>query len=101
MVNHQYLAALRFFRISNYLEAALWCLIGLGIASGIVRGATLVGYRRLIAALVLILFGVSDIIEAFTGAWYRPVGLLVLKGLCLAVILWLVAGELRRRQPRR
>jgi len=52
--------------------------------------------RRWIARLAgwLILFGVSDIIEVSTGAFWRPWWLLALKGTCLigmatcAMMLW-------------
>src|SRR5262249_43373006 len=95
------IASLLFFRISNYIEAGLWCLIGLGLGTGVIRGATLVGWRRTAAAAVFVLFGISDLIEARTGAWYRPLGLLLLKAACLAVILWLLGAELRHRHKSR
>lgn len=52
---------------------------------------------RLRDALVvfLIAFGISDLIEIRTGAWWMPVSLLVFKGVCLigligcgAILLW-------------
>jgi hypothetical protein len=39
------------------------------------------------AAATLIAFGVSDVIEIQTGAWWRPWWLLVWKGLCIAVLV--------------
>ena len=36
-----------------------------------------------VAAATFLLFGISDLIKLRTGAWWRPTGLLVLKGLCL------------------
>jgi hypothetical protein len=49
----------------------------------------------------LVLFGISDLIEIFTGAWWRPWPLLMLKGCCLAGFLW-CGGQLlrlKRRNP--
>jgi len=39
------------------------------------------------AAIAFFWFGISDLIEATTGAWYRPLGLLAMKGACVAVLL--------------
>jgi len=33
-------------------------------------------------------FSVSDLIESHTGAWWRPIWLLVLKAACIAVFLF-------------
>ena len=38
-------------------------------------------------AIAFFFFGISDVIEARTGAWWRPLWLLVLKGACVIVLL--------------
>ncbi|KZN39399.1 hypothetical protein N480_00790 [Pseudoalteromonas luteoviolacea S2607] len=41
----------------------------------------------LCASITLIAFGVSDIIEASTGAWWRPLSLLFFKAGCVLTLL--------------
>lgn len=45
--------------------------------------------RRLsrVATVFLVLFAGSDVIEIQTGAWWRPIWLLLLKALCLCGLL--------------
>ncbi len=38
-------------------------------------------------AVILFWFGISDLVETTTGAWYRPLALLVMKGACIAGLL--------------
>jgi hypothetical protein len=52
----------------------------------------------LLAAVTFLAFGGSDLVEAHTGAWWRPWWLLVWKGLCLAIFAWLLVRHLRRRR---
>ncbi|HEV8293558.1 MAG TPA: hypothetical protein VGP94_16600 [Tepidisphaeraceae bacterium] len=78
----------RAFQISNYIEAGLWICIGLGFAIVAIRrkGVAYTGSGRAqcrAAALHFILFGISDIVEAHTGAWYKPTWLLVWKSACV------------------
>ena len=40
-----------------------------------------------IAVPTLFLFGVSDIVEVYTGAWWKPFWLLLWKGLCIIVLV--------------
>jgi len=85
-----------FFVTANYLEACLWGAISASfIVYAIARRG---GATCLIAAVALFFFGVSDVIETRTGAWWRPWWLLVWKGGCLAVFL---ALPLNLRKARR
>jgi hypothetical protein len=73
------------FEIANYIEAGLWAFIGLGFLIAAIR--TPASRRQLLfVAVTFVLFGVSDIVEASTGAWWRPWWLLIWKGLCLIVL---------------
>ena len=70
----------------NWIEAGLWLgvsLIMLGLALK-QKGPA----RRLlmIATGAFVVFGISDMIETQTGAWWRPTGLLLLKGACILVL---------------
>ena len=77
------------FRWVNLGEAALWVALGLCV---------LVLSRRtrwhLGLAATLIAFGISDVVETQTGAWWRPPWLLAWKAACLVGFVVLYA---RRR----
>jgi hypothetical protein len=64
------LAISAFFRDSNYFECCLWFAIGIGFAIGALRRAARL--NCLLASAAFLLFGVSDYVEAHTGAWWRP-----------------------------
>ena len=82
-------------RTGNLVEAGFWVVFGLILATTASR--QLPAYRKLGAAacVVSILFGLSDLVEAGTGAWWRPWWLLVWKGFC---VTGLVLCFLRYRQ---
>lgn len=90
-----------FFVYSNYAEAALWNAIGIAflVAAAVGRGVRPNGggvRRRLLsAAVTFVAFGWSDVVEAHTGAWWRPWWLLVWKGLCLLALLVLAVRHYR------
>ncbi len=86
------------FVTANYVEAALWSIIGIGfLLHAIVKRG---GASSLVASLGFLLFGLSDVIETRTGAWWRPWWLLALKGACLAVLLALLARYVVARRNR-
>jgi hypothetical protein len=89
------------FETFNSIEAALWILIG--VAFAVVGFATGLGVwhkgdekgastrkQTWIAAITFIVFGLSDIVEIRTGAWWRPWWLLVWKALCVITLLVLL-----------
>ena len=73
----------------NYLESVLWFVFALIMAVNAWRfGRT----HRLFAvavvtAVAFLLFGISDVIEAQTGAWWHPIGLLLLKVGCVLTLV--------------
>ena len=88
-----------FVTIFNGCEAGLWSALAVVIA---VRfGKSEVGLRRLswMTAALLVAFALSDVIEMQMGAWWRPVGLLVLKGVCLAGLTGCFVVMIRRVPP--
>lgn len=86
-----------FFRYANYAEAALWAVIG-GACLLVGRSRKSAVRRRYwSAAPWFILFGVSDVIEAGTGAWWRPWWLLAWKAACVVALAGIGVAALRRR----
>jgi len=71
--------------LGNLIEGILWILIAACFLLSVVRP----GHRgaKLIAAASFLVFGLSDFVEARTGAWWRPWWLLAWKAACVAVIL--------------
>jgi len=72
----------------NVIEAVFWLAVA---ATVYLRSERSSGPGRLDlgtrAAVAFFWFGISDFIEVRTGAWYRPLGLLAMKGICVAVLL--------------
>ena len=93
-------AIAREFVYANYIEAGLWTVLGAGAAAQAARCAGTVRRDLLILAVDLIAFGVSDVVETRTGAWWRPWWLLAWKAACVGVMLALLANHLRRRRRR-
>jgi hypothetical protein len=73
----------------NACEAVLWFAMAVALMFRYRRAA--IGTRRIAqgTAAFLVLFAASDLFEMQTGAWWRPVGLLILKGVC---VIGLVGG---------
>ena len=82
------------FVYGNYVEAVLWTAMGI---LSLVRRNSAWSYAL---AAALLAFGVSDIVESRTGAWYDPWWLLAWKSLCVAMILALGIQVLRVRRRR-
>jgi hypothetical protein len=72
----------------NGFEAALWALLAIVVV--IRYRHAVAGLRRLSygTSALLVLFAGSDIIEMHTGAWWKPPGLLLFKGVCLVGLIW-------------
>lgn len=70
----------------NLAEACLWACFALIIALAGHRWRALTPRLRIGLAGAFLAFAISDLIESRTGAWWRPPGLLVLKGACLVAI---------------
>ncbi len=70
-------------RTGNLIEAGFWIIFGVVLILGLWRQAGRLTPFSLIPGLVVILFGLSDLVEARTGAWWRPWWLLLWKAVCL------------------
>jgi hypothetical protein len=77
--------------IFNLIEAFLWAGVAVGV---LIFSKRLPDKRRRIAhfaAATFFLFGISDLVEIHTGAWWRPVWLFLWKGVCIGslVVCWM------------
>ena len=69
----------------NYCEAGLWFIIAATLWA---RAGRLPGPSRKlgrISGVAFFFFGISDLVEAQTGAWWTPWWLFVLKAACVLV----------------
>jgi len=88
------------FEMCNYLEAALWATIGVAFLAAAAFRPIGERLRCFVIAAVFIAFGGSDVVEAQTGAWWRPWWLLVWKGVCLAILVMQLVLYVRgKRNP--
>lgn len=96
--------------IFNLFEAALWfaisavfCFRGIFRASDKSPDAQTLRREMLLLTAAFAAFGVSDVIESRTGAWWEPWWLLALKTACVLVFLrafWRYRAGLRAaRKP--
>lgn len=97
--------ATAFYENANYGEAVLWIVMGLLLA-GKALTQKLPGRRHyLLAAGILLIFGLSDVAEARldTGTWWDPWWLAVWKVACVAalapfVVRYFVAGQKKAKE---
>ena len=73
-------------RLFNLAESIVWLVIAIYFFC-FSRKGTRFKSNYLILSIVFVLFGISDLIEIQTGAWWRPFSLLIYKGACLLIIL--------------
>ncbi len=85
------------FETANYVEAAFWIVIGAVIMAIAVfrHRADRWSWLSLVAFVV---FGISDIVEVSTGAWWCPWWLLMWKIACVLVITALLVRHVKRRR---
>jgi hypothetical protein len=74
--------------VFNACEASLWLTFAVIVVVRFRRAEA--GWRRTacVMAFFFVLFGVSDLIEIETGAWWRPPSLLIFKGVCVIGLTW-------------
>jgi hypothetical protein len=81
----------------NFFEGCLWLVFAAMMAF---RSRRMASHRplALVAAAAFFFFGVSDFIETETRAWYEPIALAAMKGLCLGVLAGCLVLLLRCRK---
>ncbi len=77
---------MRIFIWFNYAEAVLW--MGMAVFFGFRIFKRKADQRGLflVFAMAFFAFGIRDLVEVQTGAWWRPWWLLLWKGTCVAVL---------------
>ena len=86
------------FATANYIEAGFWIVIGLGFCVQAIRLTGRVQNQCIVASIALVLFGLSDVIEVQTGAWWRPWWLFAWKAACVIVLFVLIVIHWRGRR---
>ena len=76
-------------------EAILWMALATILAVHSRTASSNLRRASWVAAILLVAFGLSDLIEIQTGAWWQPPALLIFKGLCLVGLIastaWIIA----------
>jgi hypothetical protein len=88
-----------FFVWANRGECVLWLTLAAVLLMKSRRTAPWAKPYARLSAVVLAAFGLSDVVESYTGAWWKPWWLLAWKAACIAAVL--VLGSLAWRTHRR
>ncbi len=80
------------FKWANIVEGVLWLSLGVVI---VIKYRS---WRAAFVALTLACFGVSDWVEAGSGAWWQPWWLLAWKAVCIFVLVTAVVMHIHQRR---
>jgi hypothetical protein len=86
----------RDFILFNRIEAALWLVIALIMLIQSIREPRW-RHLALVAAIAFAAFGISDLVETRTGAWWHPWWLSTWKAACVIIFAALLFAWKRRR----
>jgi hypothetical protein len=75
-------------RDGNLIEAGVWFLLALALFFHTIRSEARLRSTLFVLVTTLALFGVSDLVEARTGAWWKPWWLFAWKAACVAVLFF-------------
>lgn len=82
-------------RDGNLIEAGVWIVLSVVLFVHAVRSEKRLRPTLFVLVFMLAIFGVSDLVEARTGAWWKPWWLFVWKAVC---VITLLSGFLRYYQ---
>jgi hypothetical protein len=85
-------------RDGNFIEAGVWFLLSVVLFLYALRSEKRVRPTLFILVVTLAVFGGSDLVEARTGAWWKPWWLFVWKAVCVIALLF---GFLRHYRERK
>jgi hypothetical protein len=87
--------------LGNRIEGVFWIVIAAAVLVAGIRSGGRMRTLSALSAVLFVLFGVSDFVEATTGVWWRPWWLLVWKCLCVfGLLTCLLAYKRLRRKGR-
>lgn len=86
-----------FFVTANLIEALLWALIGFAFLLRAIWLRTPARRMAIITGLTFLFFGLLDVAETRTGAWWRPWWLFAWKASCVILLTMLLTVYVRRR----
>ena len=75
-------------RLFNQIEAGVWLIIAIGFFFYCVKAKEEKRKIGIICCIAFFIFGISDIIESLTGAWWRPLWLLAIKTSCVFTFIY-------------
>jgi len=102
LLSDPFIAKGKTIEIFNQLESLLWFSIAFILIEQAFFNKKVLQYKMLMfqSAITFILFGISDLIEAKTGAWWMPWSLLVFKGACLITFVYLFMCYLKIKKSK-
>ena len=74
-------------RDGNLIEAGVWFLLSVALLAHALHSEKRLRPTFFILVLTLAIFGSSDLVEARTGAWWKPWWLFVWKAACVITLL--------------
>ena len=87
-------------RDGNLIEAGVWFLLAVTLFVHTLRGERRLRGTLLLLVGTLAVFGGSDLVEARTGAWWKPWWLFVWKAACVAILFFGFLRYYRLRKSR-
>ena len=73
-------------RDGNLVEAGVWFLLAIILLIQALRSERRLRRTLLVLVITLVVFGVSDLVESRTGAWWKPWWLFVWKAGCVSML---------------
>ena len=75
-------------RDGNIIEAGVWLVLAVALLVYALRASKPFRPTLVLVAATMLVFGASDLVEARTGAWWKPWWLFVWKAVCVMLLLF-------------
>jgi hypothetical protein len=82
---------------ANLIEAAIWFAISCALGVKAFHAEKELRKVYVLLGSAFLAFGISDLVESRSGAWWRPLWLFALKAGCVAALLLGFARYYRRK----
>jgi glycerol-3-phosphate acyltransferase PlsY len=87
----------RFHFWFNVIEAGIWIVLAGWFLFLALKRQSSLKKTFLVFSVTLFFFGISDLIETQTGAWYKPFSLFMMKAVCVLFIAGCLVVLFRNR----